>query len=173
MTTTISMYSASVPAFIHGLQNLAHVLRKGEAHARAHEYAPEALLQARLAPDMLPLARQVQIATDMVKNGAARLAGIEPPKFADDETDFEQLHARLDRAIAFLRSLKPEQIDGSEARDIQLKFGPRTLEFKGLDYLIGFVHPNFQFHASIAYAVLRQSGVKLGKLDFMGADIER
>lgn len=171
--TTISMYTASVPGFIQGLQNLAHVLRKGEAHAQAHEYAPEALLQARLAPDMLPLVRQVQIATDMVKNGAARLAGIEPPAFADDETDFAQLYARLDRAIGFLRSLSPEQVDGSEARDILLKFGPRTLEFKGQDYLVGFVYPNFYFHASIAYAVLRKSGVRLGKLDYMGADIER
>jgi hypothetical protein len=171
--TTISMYTASVPAFIQGLQNLAHVLKKGEAHAQAHEYAPEALLQARLAPDMVPLVKQVQIATDMVKNGAARLAGIEPPRFDDNEASFQELYARVDRAIEFLKSLKPEQLDGSEDRDIKLQFGPHSLEFKGQAYLIGFVFPNFHFHVSIAYAVLRQSGVKIGKMDFMGAGIDR
>lgn len=173
MSASLSMYPASVPVFIHTMQNLVHVLKKGQAHALAHEYAPEALLQARLAPDMLPLVRQVQIATDLVKNGSARLAAIEAPKFADEETTFEELYARIDRAIEFMRSLRPAQIDGSEARDISLSFGPRKLEYKGQAYLLDFVLPNVFFHVSIAYAILRQSGVRLGKMDYMGAGIER
>ena len=173
MSAPLSMYPASVPVFVRTLQNLVHVLKKGQAHAVAHEYAPEQLLQARLAPDMLPLVRQVQIATDMVKNGSARLAGVEAPKFADDETTFEELYARIDRAVAFMRDLQPESIDGSEAREISLNFGPTRLEYSGRDYLLDFVLPNLFFHASIAYAVLRQSGVRLGKFDYMGAGVER
>ncbi|MCF7221428.1 DUF1993 domain-containing protein [Marilutibacter chinensis] len=173
MSAPLSMYPASVPVFIRTLQNLVHVLKKGQAHAAANEYAPELLLQARLAPDMLPLVRQVQIATDMVKNGSARLAGIDAPKFADDETTFEELHARIERAIEFMRSLQPEQIDGSETRGISLNFGPTRLDYDGRAYLLDFVLPNLFFHVSIAYAILRQSGVRLGKLDYMGAGIER
>lgn len=173
MSAALSMYTASVPVFVRTLQNLVHVLEKGQAHAAAREYPSERLLQARLAPDMHPLVRQVQIATDMVKNGSARLAGIEAPKFADEETTFEELHARIARAIDFMRSLQPAQIDGSEARDIVLNFGATRLEFNGHDYLLDFVLPNLFFHVSIAYAILRQSGVKLGKLDYMGAGVER
>lgn len=173
MSASLSMYPASVPVFIHTLQNLVHVLKKGEAHAVAHGYAPEALLQARLAPDMLPLMRQVQIATDMVKNGTARLAGIEPPRFEDNETAFDELYARVERAIAFMRDVQPDQVDGSESRDIALNFGKERLEYKGQAYLLDFVLPNLFFHVSIAYAILRQAGVRLGKLDYMGAGIER
>lgn len=173
MSAALSMYTASVPVFVRTLQNLVHVLKKGQAHAAAHEYAPELLLQARLAPDMLPLLRQVQIATDMVKNGSARLAAVEPPKFADEEATFNELYARIDRAIAFMRGLQPAQIDGGEAREIVLNFGPNRLEFNGHDYLLDFVLPNLFFHVSIAYAILRQSGVRLGKLDYMGAGAER
>lgn len=166
---TVSMYQASVPVFVRALANLAHVLKKGEAHAQAKGFAPEVLLQTRLYPDMFPLTRQVQIATDMVKNGAARLAAIEAPKFEDNESSFAELYARLDRAIAFLNSLKPEQIDGSEARTITVprRSGPLTLQ--GQPYLLDYVFPNFFFHCTTAYAILRHCGVEIGKTDFIGA----
>lgn len=174
MPATISMHQASVPVFIREMQNLAHVLRKGEAHAKALDIAPEVLLQTRLIPDMLPLVRQVQIATDMAKNGASRLAGIEPPKFPDEETTFEQLFERIDRAIAHLRAITAAQVDGSEARSIALNMRNDTvLNFDGRSYLLGFVLPNLYFHASMVYAILRQAGVRLGKNDFLGVDAQR
>jgi len=172
-SSPVSMYSASVPVFIHTLQNLAHILRKGEAHARDKAVTDEVMLQTRLIPDMLPLVRQVQIATDMVKNGSARLAAIDPPPFPDEETTFEALYERIERAIAFMRSLQPEQIDGSEERDIVLNFGKRVLEYKGQAYLFEFVLPNLFFHVTTAYAILRQAGAPLGKPDFQGVGAER
>ena len=167
---TISMYQASVPVFLRVLGNLRHVLEKGEAHATEKQVAPEVLLQSRLFPDMFPLLRQVQIATDMAKNGAARLAGVDPMAFPDEEQDFAQLYARIDRAMEYLRSFQPAQVDGSEARPITLVTRSQgELKFDGQTYLLHFVLPNLFFHATTAYALLREAGVALGKTDFIGA----
>ncbi len=165
---TISMYQASVPSFIRTLENLSVILAKGAAHAEAKKIEPNALLGARLFPDMFALTRQVQIATDMVKNGASRLAGVEPPKFEDTETTFAELEARLRKTVDYLKTLKPEQIDGSETRAITLKFPNGSMDFQGMPYLIGFVLPNLYFHATTAYNILRHNGVELGKMDFIG-----
>ncbi|GAC1622191.1 MAG: DUF1993 family protein [Nevskia sp.] len=165
---TISMYQASVPSFIRALGNLSGVLEKGAAYAETRKVEPSVLLNSRLYPDMFALVRQVQIATDMVKGGAARLAGVEPPPYADTEISFAELQARIARTIDYLKSFQPEQIDGSEARAIALvnRFG--TLNFTGIDYLHGFVLPNLYFHSATAYNILRHCGVELGKQDFLG-----
>lgn len=169
-TMTISMYQASIPVFLRALNNLRHLLQKGEAFAADKDFAPEVLLQTRLIPDMFPLLRQVQIVTDLAKNGACRLAGIDPPTFEDDETTFVQLYTRLDRAKAVIKAITPEQIDGSEARSITLTTRVAgELTFDGQSYLLGFAIPNVLFHCTIAYAILREAGVPIGKLDFMGA----
>jgi uncharacterized protein len=164
----ISMYQASVPYFLQMLGNLKKLLAKGAAHAEQRKFDPMVLFNARLAPDMLPLAKQIQIASDNAKGCAARLAGIEPPKFDDTEATYAQLSERIDKTIAFLKTLKPEQVDGSEGRDIVLKFPNSTFEFKGLGYLTGFAIPNFTFHVVTAYNILRHNGVELGKRDFLG-----
>jgi hypothetical protein len=164
------MYQASIPVFLRALHNLRDVLQKGEAHATDKGYDPGVLLQTRLAPDMFPLVRQVQIATDMAKNGSARLAGVDPLKFEDDEATFAQLYARLDRAIDYLGTFKPEQIDGSETRPVS--FTTRNngeMKFDGQSYLLHFVLPNLFFHSTVAYAILREAGAALGKNDFLGA----
>jgi len=163
----LSMYQASVPVFQRGLANLGHVLDKGLTDAGLRKIDPQVLLQARLAPDMLPLIRQVQIATDHAKGGPSRLAGLTAPKFEDNETTFEQLQERIQKIRAFLATLQPAQLDGSEERDIALKAGPHDLQFKGLEYLLGFATPNFYFHVSMAYAILRHNGVPIGKVDFI------
>lgn len=165
---TLSMYQASVPVFLRALSNLQHVLRKGEAHAEARKFDPELLVQARLTPDMLPLIRQVQIATDMAKNGCARLAGVEPLKFEDNEANFAELHARIERAVDYIKTFKPEQIDGSETRSVTIKTRNGEQQFEGEGYLLHFVIPNLFFHATTTYAILRQAGVELGKTDFIG-----
>ena len=165
---TISMYSASVPYFIRMLGNLKAILEKGAAHAAARKFDPVVLFNSRLAPDMLPLSRQVQIASDNAKGCAARLAGIDPPKFDDNETTYAQLIERVDKTLAFLKSLKPAQVDGSEGRDIVLKFPNNTYNFKGQDYLSFFAIPNFTFHVVTAYNILRHNGVEIGKADFLG-----
>lgn len=166
---TLSMYQASVPVFVRALRQLKHVLQKGEAYAQEKGFDPGVLLQTRLFPDMFPLLRQVQIATDLGKNGAARLAGVEPLKFEDDETDFAQLHARIDRALDYLGSLRPEQIDGSEGRPVSVMTRARgELKFDGQTYLLAFILPNLFFHVTTAYDLLRHAGVPLGKLDFLG-----
>ena len=165
---TLSMYQASVPVFLRALSNLQHVLRKGEAHAEARKFDPELLVQARLTPDMLPLVRQVQIATDMAKNGCARLAGVEPPKFEDNEANFAELHARIERAVDYIKTFKPEQIDGSETRSVTIKTRNGDQQFEGQGYLLHFVIPNLFFHSTTTYAILRQAGVELGKMDFIG-----
>ena len=167
---TISMYQASVPYFIRMLRNLKAILEKAAAHAEARKFDASVLVQGRLYPDMLPLARQVQIASDNAKGCPARLAGIDPPKFDDNETTLPQLLERIDKTVAFLKTLKPEQVDGSEGRDVVLKFPNRTMEFKGLAYLMHFALPNFTFHVATAYAILRHNGVELGKADFLGRD---
>lgn len=166
---SISMYQASVPVFVRALNNLRTVLQKGEAFAKEKGVAPEVLLQTRLIVDMLPLTRQIQIATDMAKNGACRLAGIEPPKFEDDETAFSQLYARIDRAIDVISAISPGQIDGSESRAITLQMRTGEMKFEGQAYLLDFVIPNLFFHTTTSYAILREAGVPLGKTDFIGA----
>lgn len=165
---TISLYTASVPAYVHTLKALKGILQKAEAHAAAHKIEPSVLLQARLYPTMFPFVRQVQIAADFAKGTAARLAGLEPPKYEDNETTFADLQARLDRTIDYLGTVTAAQIDGQEARAIEIKAGTRTMNFKGLDYLLGFATPNFYFHTTAAYAILRHSGVDVGKGDFLG-----
>lgn len=165
---SMSMYQALVPVAIRALNNLSAVLKKGEAYAQTRNAPEKSLLQARLSFDMLPLTRQVQIATDTVTRGTARLAGVEPQTFEDTEASFAELYARLDRAVAYLNSFKPEQIDGSEAHDIHMPMRSGDLDFKGIDYLQFFLLPNFFFHCTTTYTILRQSGVEIGKHDFLG-----
>lgn len=168
MSDSLSMYQASVPVAQRALRNLRQLLVKGEAHAQARGFDAGVLLQTRLYPDMFPLLRQVQIATDGVKNAAARLAGVEALKFEDDETSFAELYARLDRAIDHLGTFTPEQIDGSEGRAISVpRRGKEPLDFDGRTYLLAFVTPNLYFHVATAYAILRHAGVPLGKTDFL------
>jgi hypothetical protein len=151
------------------MRNLAAVLEKGAADAQARGYAPDVLIEARLAPDMHKLSRQVQIASDMVKNGAARLAGIDAPSFPDNETSFTELQARIARTVAFLETVDEPALQGAEAREIVLKFPGREMHFSGAEYLTGFVLPNLFFHVTTAYNILRHNGVSLGKRDYMGA----
>ncbi|SFP53374.1 hypothetical protein SAMN05216229_103153 [Geopseudomonas sagittaria] len=165
---SLSMYQASIPMLLRGLDNLAAILAKAAAHAAARKIAPEVFLNARLAPDMLPLVRQVQIVSDTAKGCAARLAGIEVPSYADTETSFAELQERLAKTVAFLKSVAPEQVDGSEERAIVLKAHDQEIHFTGRTYLLGFVLPNFYFHLTTAYAILRHNGVELGKKDYLG-----
>jgi hypothetical protein len=164
----ISMYQASVPRFINILNNLCAILDKAEAHATAKKIDPAVLLSARLFPDMFPLSRQVQIACDSAKGAAARLAGLPVPPLEDNEKTFEELKARIARTIAIVESFTATQIDGSEEREIVLKIGDQNLTFKGMQYLLGFAWPNFYFHVTTAYNILRHSGVDIGKRDFIG-----
>jgi len=164
----ISMYRVSVPVFVRMLNNLADILRKAAAHAEAKKIEPSVLLTARLYPDMFTLARQVQIATDQAKGGAARLAGVEPPKYEDNEATFDELSGRIDKVISFVKSISPEAIDGSEEREVTLNIRGQTMRFNGLTYLLNFVLPNFYFHIATAYDILRHNGVELGKPDFLG-----
>ncbi|HEV7777548.1 MAG TPA: DUF1993 domain-containing protein [Luteibacter sp.] len=166
---SITMYSASVPVLVRALENLQHVLKKGEAHAEAKKISPEVLLHTRLTPDMFPLVRQVQIATDIAKGGAARLAGADPMKMEDNEASFADLYARIDKVIAYINSFTAAQIDGSETREILLpQRSGEPLTFTGEFYLLGFVLPNVHFHATTAYAILRGAGVDIGKKDYLG-----
>ena len=164
----ISMYQASVPAFIRALGNLAVVLDKGVAFAEARKIDPAVLVNSRLFPDMYPLSRQVQIVTDNAKGGAARLAGLEPPRYEDTESSFPELKTRIEKTISFLKTFKPEQIDGSEERTINLKLGRETLTLQGLPYLLNLVLPNIYFHSVTAYGILRHNGVDVGKSDYLG-----
>jgi uncharacterized protein len=165
----ISMHALSVELFAHTLGNLSLILGKGAASAAQRKFEPAVLLAARLAPDMLPLTRQVQIAGDIAKNGVARLAAMEPPRFEDTETTIEQLRTRLARTIDFLHSVPSSALEGSETRDIRLPSGGGTLEFKGLEFLARWVIPNVFFHVTTAYDILRHNGVELGKRDFLGS----
>lgn len=165
---SLTMYSASVPAFIRLLGNLRVILEKAAAHAEARKIEPAALVGFRLYPDMFPLSRQVQIATDMMKGCAARLAGVEPPRYEDNETTFAELIGRIDTTLAFLNGFTAAQIDGSEDKAIQLKSPRGELNFTGQQYLLGFVLPNAYFHVTTAYNILRHNGVELGKQDFIG-----
>lgn len=162
------MYQTAVPVTIRALENLAHVLKKGADHAAVKSVTDETLLQTRLIPDMLPLVKQVQIATDTAKNGVARLAGVDPMKFDDTETTLDQLQARITRAIEYIKTFTPEQIDGSEARTITMKTRSGEQNFEGQGYLLHFVLPNMFFHCTTAYNILREAGSELGKPDFIG-----
>ena len=165
---TLSMYQASVPVFVRQLTALSKILDKAIEQTAAGTLDAATLLSARLAPDMFALPRQIQIATDGAK-GSARLAGIEIPAFADEEVTFDDLKQRIAKTIAFLQTITPEQIDGSEERVINLKAGQREMTFSGQDFLLGFVLPNFFFHVTVAYSLLRHGGVTIGKLDYLGA----
>jgi len=165
---TLSMYQASVPVFQRTLTALSAILDKAAAHAAQRKIEPSVLLNTRLFPDMFALVRQVQLAADFAKGTGARLAGIEIPKFADDETTFDQLKARIAKTVDFLKTLKPAQIDGSEGRDITIPIGGQPRTFKGQPYLLHFALPNFFFHVTTAYDILRQCGVEIGKRDFIG-----
>jgi hypothetical protein len=165
---SLSMYQASVPVFAQILTALGTVLDKAAAHAAARKIDPAVLIAARLAPDMLPFNRQVHLASDFAKGAAARLAGVEPPSWGDTETTFSELSDRVKQTIDYIQGFKPAQIDGSEARDVIIKVAGKPLTFQGQPYLLQFVLPNFFFHATAAYAILRHNGVELGKRDFMG-----
>ena len=166
--TKLSMHAISAPVFTRMLNNLSSILSKAEQQAKAKGYDPNVLLNDRLAPDMFTLTRQVQIATDQVKGGMSRLAGAEVPTWPDTEASFTDLATRVDKALAHVKNFKPAQYEGFEARKIELKFPNITLEYTGRDYLLGHVLPNFYFHLTTAYAILRHNGVALGKRDFLG-----
>jgi len=166
---TISMYQASVPVFLRMLNNLANILEKAAVHAEARKIDPSVLLSSRLFPDMFALVRQVQSVSDTAKGCGARLAGVDVPKYEDTETTFSELVERLRKTAAFLETLKPDQIDGSEDRTVTLQMRTGPMNFKGLPYLLHFALPNFYFHLTTAYNVLRHNGVEVGKLDYLGA----
>jgi len=169
----ISMHAMSVDVFTHTLGNVSWFLEKAARSAEQRKFDPGILLAARLAPDMLPLTRQVQIAGDIAKGAVARLAGQEPPRFEDNETSIEQLRARIARTVDFLKSVPASALEGAETRDIKLPAGERTLEFKGLDFLQRWAIPNVFFHVTTAYDILRHNGVELGKRDFLNGGREQ
>jgi uncharacterized protein len=164
----ISMYQASVPQLKKMLVNLTTILTRAEEHAAAKGINGKVLVEARLFPDMFPLAKQVQIACDQVKNGMARLASIEPPKFDDNETTIEQLKERIAKTIAFVDTIKPEQVDGTEAREIKFSIKEWNFEFVGDQYVFTWIIPNFYFHVTTTYNILRHNGVEIGKTDYLG-----
>ncbi len=165
---SLSMYQASVPVLIRALTNLQAVLVKAKAHAAAKKTDDANYLNMRLVPDMLPFSAQVRIACDIAQRGAARLAGLEPPTNNHTEVTFDELIARCQSVLDYLATFKPDQIDGSEAREIELKTPMRDLKFSGQDFLFGFVLANVHFHSTMAYALLRGAGVDLGKMDYLG-----
>lgn len=165
----ISMYAMTVESFVPMLGNLSAILEKAAAYAAAKKFDPRVLVEARLAPDMFPLSRQIQIACDMAKNGVARLAGQEAPRFEDNETTLEELQARIEKTIGYVKSIPASALEGAEDRDITIPLRDRTLEMKGLPFLQKWAIPNFYFHVTTAYAILRHNGVDLGKRDFLGA----
>jgi hypothetical protein len=164
----ISMYQASAPRFINMLKNLAGILDKAQAHAEARKIDPEVLTADRLFPDMLPMKRQVQIACDSAKGAVARLAGVDVPRHEDTERSFAELKARIAKTIDFIETIPPARLEGSEDRNIHLKLGPLEVDYTGIQYLLGHALPNFYFHVTTAYAILRHNGVELGKRDYIG-----
>ena len=164
----ISMYAASVPVFAKMLGNLSAILDKAAAYAEQKKIDPAVLLAARLYPDMFALTKQVQIACDFAKGAVARLAGEEPPKYDDSEATIAQLKARIARTIDYIQSFRPEQLDGSETREVELTIRGETVRYPGLAYLLHVATPNFYFHVTTAYGILRHNGVELGKRDFVG-----
>lgn len=165
---SIGMYQLLVPSTLRTLTNLRAILSKAAAHCEAKKIDPQALIRYRLFPDMLPFTFQVQVACDIPKGCVARLAGVEAPKFEDNEQTFAELEARIEKTIAFIKSVTPEQIDGTEAKAVTLKTPRGELNFEGLGYVQGFVLPNLYFHTATAYNILRHNGVELGKMDFLG-----
>jgi len=163
-------YDLLTATFNKCLPALRDCLSKAEADAVAREIDPQVFLQGRIAPDMFHMTRQVQIVTDQVKGGMARLADQESPSWDDDEATFAELYARIDKALEYVKSFQPEQYVGAETRKIELKFPNGMIEFVGSDYLMGFVLPNFYFHMTTAYAILRHLGVPIGKRDFLGVE---
>jgi len=164
----ISMYQASVPRFVNILTNLSAILDKAQAHVEARKIDPTALTAYRLFPDMLPMTRQVQIACDSAKGAVARLAGVDIPKHEDTEQTFAALKARIAKTIEFVQSIKPAQLDGTEDKDITLTVGGKDTTFKGMQFLLGRALPNFYFHVTTAYNILRHNGVEIGKRDYLG-----
>jgi hypothetical protein len=167
---SLSIYDASIPWILLALDNLTGVLEKGSLHCEKEKIDPSALLSARLYPDMFALTRQVQIVSDNAKGGAARLAGVEAPKFEDTEASFAELKTRLEKTATFLKGLDKGKFEAADSRPIELKFPSNTLRFpSGWNYLLAFVLPNIYFHSTTSYDILRHNGVKLGKPDFLGA----
>jgi hypothetical protein len=167
---SLTMHSASVPVFLRMLNNMLGWLDKADAHAKARKFDPNNFVALRLAPDMHPFARQIQICTDQTKGCVARLTGVEPPKWADDETTLDALRARIRKAIEYVQSVPEAGFEGSDTREIEIPIGPgRTMKFAGEVFLKSFSLPNFFFHATMTYALLRQGGVELGKMDYLGA----
>jgi hypothetical protein len=165
---SISVYDVSIPVFTLSLNNLSAILDKAESHGEAKKVDPKVIPQARLIVDMLPLSAQVQIACDTAKGAAARLAGVAAPKHEDTEATLAELKARVSKTLEFIKTIKPEQLQGAETREIVLQFPQTTLKFNGLNYLTNFALPNFFFHMTMAYALLRKNGIDLGKRDFLG-----
>jgi len=165
---TISMYQASVPRLANALTNLCAILEKAQTHIDSKKLDPNALLQCRLYPDMLNFTRQVQIAADTAKGVVARLAGVDIPVDEDTEKSIPELCARIEKTIAFINGFKPEQIDGTEDKDIVTKRGDKETHYKGMQFLLGHAIPNVYFHSTIAYAILRHNGVEIGKRDYLG-----
>jgi uncharacterized protein len=164
----LSMYSASVPVFQHMLRNLVHILDKGEASAQARKFDPSVLATARLAPDMLPFTRQILIACDAAKLGVARISGLEAPKFEDNEATFPELKARIQKTLDWLGTVPASALDGTEDKDITFPVGrDATRTMKAQAYLLTWAVPNFFFHITTAYAILRHNGVDLGKRDYL------
>lgn len=166
---SLSLFEASVPTFLHTLHSLKSILEKAGAHAEARKFDPNVFASMRLYPDMLPLSRQVQIATDAAKGAAARLSGTEPPKFEDNESTMAELIMRVTKTIDYLQSFKPEQFAGADDRVIHIKTPRMSFNFKAADFLRHWALPNFFFHTTTTYALLRHGGVELGKADFLGA----
>jgi len=167
---SLSMHSMSVPIFVRALHNVLAWLDKAEAHAKARGFDPNNFVGLRLTPDMLPFSRQIQIATDASKTCVARLAGLEPPSWPDEEATLDELRARIKKAIAYAESVKASQLEGSESREVVLPLGPeRSITLTGETFLKSFALPNFFFHVTMTYALLRQGGVVLGKMDYLGA----
>ena len=164
----LSLYDASIPAFIHGLRQLSHFLDKAQTHFTEHGGDADALVDTRLAEDMLPLSAQIQRASDTSKLSGERLSGAPSPKMPDTERTLDELRTRIAATIAYLQTIQPSQVDGNEDAAINLTFGKWRVDFTGKDYLLQFALPNFQFHVVTAYGILRQQGVPLGKLDFLG-----
>lgn len=165
----LSMYDVSIPAFVRALTNLSAILDKGVAHAKAQGMDANELIQTRLIADMDPLPAQIQRASDSAKGCAARLAGIEIPSYADDEATFPELQERIAKTIGFLKTIRPEELDGTENRVVELKLRGGPVTFDGKSYLLGFALPNFYFHVTTAYDILRHKGVQIGKMDYLGA----
>ena len=165
----MSFYEASVPAFLQILGSLAGILTKAEAHCKAKNIQPDVLLGARLYPDMLPLSKQIQLACDFAAKGCARLTHSEVPSTPDTEKTFEELKTRLAKTIDYLKTFKPAQFEGADARDVTFPAGPNTnITVKGQEFVNRFAFPNFYFHAAIAHGILRHNGVEIGKRDFLG-----